>query len=166
MYFKNKGFTLIELLIVIGIIAVLAAFVFVALNPGQRFEDSRNARRWADVNSILEAIKLDQVDNGGTYFSDLEDLTSSLYYQIGTGESCNDTCSNPTVVLQTACIDLEELADDGYLPAVPTDPNASGASEDETRYYLMKGSSGTLTVGSCSEETGSNSSVPQIQVSR
>jgi prepilin-type N-terminal cleavage/methylation domain-containing protein len=34
---KNKGFTLIELLIVIGIIAVLAAFVFVALNPGARF---------------------------------------------------------------------------------------------------------------------------------
>jgi hypothetical protein len=115
---------------------------------------------------LLSAIKLDQVDNGGTYFDDLEDLTASLYYQIGAGGSCSDTCANPTVILQTDCIDFEELVDDGYLPAVPTDPNASGASDDETRYYLMKSSTGTITIGACGEELGSNSSIPQITVSR
>jgi prepilin-type N-terminal cleavage/methylation domain-containing protein len=166
MYLKNKGFTLIELLIVVGIIAVLAAFVFVALNPGARFEDSRNARRWADVNLLMSAIKLDQVDNGGDYFEALELLPASYYYQIGACGSCSATCANPTVILQSACIDFEELVDDGYLPAVPTDPNASGASDDETRYYIMKSSSGTITVGSCSEELGSNSSIPWIYVSR
>ncbi len=163
---RAAGFTLVELLIVIGIIAILAAFAFVALNPLARFQDARNAKRWADINAILSAIKMDQIDNGGDYMGDIADLTNNLYYQIGNGGSCNDTCLNPTVVLQIDCIDLEELVDDGYLPSVPIDPNDTNAGEDETRYYLVKSSNGTVTVGSCSEEKGSNSVIPPIQVSR
>ncbi|MCD4761647.1 type II secretion system GspH family protein, partial [bacterium] len=82
---KQQGFTLIELLIVIGVIAILAALAFVALNPLARFQDARNAERWSDVNAILGAIKLDQVDNGGTYNDVIVALTSDLYYQIGAG---------------------------------------------------------------------------------
>ena len=33
---NKKAFTLIELIIVIAIIAILAAFSFVAINPGKR----------------------------------------------------------------------------------------------------------------------------------
>jgi prepilin-type N-terminal cleavage/methylation domain-containing protein len=164
--FIKSGFTLVELLIVITVLGVLAGLVFVALNPLERFQDSRNAKRWADVNLILSAIKLDQIDNGGSYMGDINDLSSDLYYQVGNGSSCNDTCANPTVILQTDCIDIEELVDDGYLPSVPIDPNDSNAGEDETRYYLVKGSNGTITVGSCSEEKGSNSVIPSIVVSR
>ena len=61
----NKGFTLIELLIVIAIIAILAAVVFVSLDPLTRFQDARDARRWTDVDAVLSAMKLDQVDQGG-----------------------------------------------------------------------------------------------------
>ena len=49
---ENKGFTLLELLIVIAVLAVLAGVLFVALNPASRLEDSRNAKRWTDVNAI------------------------------------------------------------------------------------------------------------------
>ena len=157
---------MIELLIVIGVIAVLASLAFVALNPLARFQDSRNAQRWTDVNAVLSAIKLHQVDNDGTYLSDITDLTADLYYQIGAGSSCNDTCSSPTVVLQSSCLDLSGLTDDGYLTSVPIDPNATGATEDETRYYIVKHSSGSITVGSCSEEKGSNSTTQAISVSR
>ncbi|EKD47532.1 MAG: hypothetical protein ACD_66C00019G0006, partial [uncultured bacterium] len=42
----KKGFTLIELLIVIAIIAILAAAIFVALDPVTRFQEARDARRY------------------------------------------------------------------------------------------------------------------------
>ncbi len=169
-YFNKKrnivGFTLIELLIVIGILAILAALAFVALNPLARFQDSRNARRWADVNAILSAARLYQVDNDGTHLSAIGDLTADYYYQIGAGDTCNDACSTPTVTLQSDCVDLEELADEKYITSVPIDPNATGASEDETRYYLVKQTGGIIIVGSCSEEQGSDSTTQSISVSR
>ncbi|KKR90333.1 MAG: hypothetical protein UU36_C0007G0005 [Candidatus Uhrbacteria bacterium GW2011_GWE2_41_1153] len=62
----KKGFTLIELLIVIAIIAILAAAIFVALDPVTRFQEARDARRYNDLNNTLTAVVTDQVDNGGT----------------------------------------------------------------------------------------------------
>ena len=164
---KNLGFTLIELLIVIGVIAILASLAFVALNPLARFQDSRNTQRRTDVNTILSAIKLYQVDNEGVYPDAVNNLTADLYYQIGGGDSCSYTCSNPTVVLQTSCVDLEDLLDSGYIAdAIPHDPSASGADEDHTYYYLVRMTSGSIQVGACSEELGSASAAPQIMVTR
>jgi prepilin-type N-terminal cleavage/methylation domain-containing protein len=161
-----RGFTLIELLIVIAVIAILAAFAFVALNPLARFEDARNVQRWADVNAYMEAIKLWQVDHGGAYFDAINNLAAGAYYQIGVGDECNTTCSNPTIILQELCADMEELIDGGYLAEILIDPNASGADEDETRYYISKFDTGAIIVGSCSEEQGSNSSIPDISTKR
>ncbi len=166
----QKGFTLIELLIVIGVMAILTTVVFVALNPAGRFQDSRNARRWTDVNAILTAIKLDQVDNGGYYLDpEIEtDLTDDTYYQIGesTLSDCADTCSNPTITLQATCVDLLDLVTEGYLSDVPIDPYESTATSDNTGYYLYKFSSGQMLVGSCFEEQGTAASIPTIEVSR
>lgn len=164
--FQKKGFTLIELLIVVAIIAILAALAFVALNPLERFQDAHNAQRWSDVNAVIQAIKLYQLDNNGAHLGDIDDLTAALYYQVGTGDSCNDTCSNPTVVLQTDCVDLTGLVDAGYIPSVPIDPSDTNAGADETRYYIMKASTGVITIGACSEQQGSDSSVQAISVSR
>ena len=162
-----KGFTLIELLIVIAVIAILAAIVFVALDPLARFQDSRNARRWADVNSMLGAIKLHQIDNGGAYLASITAMTDNTYYQIGDAViGCNDSCANPSVTLQAACVNILDLIDGGYMAAIPIDPNATGKSDSETGYYLYKYNSGQLSVGSCHEELGSNSAVPAIEVSR
>ncbi|RLC38574.1 hypothetical protein DRH27_01940 [Candidatus Falkowbacteria bacterium] len=164
---NNKGFTLIELLIVVAVIAILAAIVFVALDPLARFQDSRNARRWADVNSMLGAIKLDQVDNGGAYITTITAMEDNTYYQIGDAVTgCDDSCANPSVTLQPACVDILGLIGEGYMAAIPIDPNATGKSDSETGYYLYKYDSGQLSVGSCHEELGSNSSVPPIEVSR
>lgn len=162
----KKGFTLIELLIVIAVLAILAGIVMVALNPKARFEDSRNARRVSDVDAIVGAIKMFQVDNGGDYIANLDDATADMYYQIGLGSSCNDTCMGGNIILQQDCLDIEELTDNGYLPSVPVDPGDQAATEDETRYYIVKKSTGTVEVGACSPELGSNSEIQPIAVSK
>ncbi len=64
---NKKGFTLIELLIVIGIIAILAAAVIIAINPGRQFEQARNATRWSHMNSIVNAVYSYAIDNQGTF---------------------------------------------------------------------------------------------------
>lgn len=145
----RKGFTLIELLIVIAIIVVLAAAVFVALNPAKRFADARNARRQTDVASILSALKTDEVDNGGTYLASVDGLTDALNYVIGTNDSgCNTGCGALTT--QSACVDLTELATQGYLGSIPFDPSSGSAEFSD--YYLSRSAAGTLTVGACDAE--------------
>ncbi len=162
----NNGFTLVELLIVIAVLAILAGIVMVALNPKARFEDSRNTRRVSDIDAIISALKIFQIDNAGNYIANLEDATADMYYQIGLGSNCNDTCVSGNIVLQTDCLDIEELTDVGYLPSVPIDPGDQAATEDETRYYIVKKSTGAVEVGACSPELGSNSSILPISISR
>ena len=84
-----KGFTLIELLLVIGIIAILAVAVFVALNPAKRFADARDARRESDVETILSALHQYNIDQKGVFPTDFP-LLSHQEMMIGTG---TDGCS-------------------------------------------------------------------------
>ena len=175
MFVKNKksgaGFTLIELLIVIAIIAILASVIFVALNPLDRFRDSRDAARYTDVESIAHAIELDQVDNGGEYMSTIQNMVTGTFYMIvdGNGSSAmsygcddNDTYCDANVGGDGYCVDLDELVDQGYLGDIPVAPNHAGANvtwddgnsgEDEgTGYTLRRNLNGTITVQSCDSE--------------
>ncbi|OGC49024.1 hypothetical protein A2W32_02870 [candidate division WWE3 bacterium RBG_16_37_10] len=54
---KLKGFTLIELLIVIAILGILAAAVLVAINPGKRTRQARDAQRKNDIGSLATELQ-------------------------------------------------------------------------------------------------------------
>jgi type IV pilus assembly protein PilA len=64
---KKSGFTLIEILVVIGLIAILATIVIIAINPARQFSQARNTQRTSNVNAILNAIGQRIADNKGTF---------------------------------------------------------------------------------------------------
>jgi prepilin-type N-terminal cleavage/methylation domain-containing protein len=103
---SEKGFTLIELLVVIGIIAVLAAIVLIAINPARQFAQARDAQRSSNVNAILNAIGQYIADNKGEIPSGIPN---------GTAAEINATLCSRLV--------------DTYLPALPTDPDSSSEGE-------------------------------------
>lgn len=164
--FKDrKGFTLVELIIVIAIIAILAAGIFVAVDPARRLHETRNARRRSDVTNILDALVKYQADNGGTHYSTVAALTNDLYYVVGSSTSgCNSTCGAQTT--EAACVNLNALPA-SYLAIMPIDP--SSGSLANTDYYLRKGSAGNLTIGSCDPEgegVGGAGTPPAVSVAR
>ena len=156
---KKRGFTLIELLIVIAIIAILAAVAFVALDPLSRFQDARDSARWADVNALISAVRVHQVDNKGLYLDSIKTAAVSTELMIGDGvavDACNTGCA--AVSAATDCVNLTGLVTGGYLGEMPVSPDGDHAgpawSANYSGYYLLKNPNGSVTVGACESEGG------------
>jgi len=140
---RNKGFTLIEILVVIGIIAILAAIVLIAINPARQFAQANNSQRNANVNALLNAIGQYMADNKG----DLPDVP------------------DPGEVDEALCNDLVPT----YIPAIPTDPksNSDGASINtcadvdagDVDYNTSVDADGRVTVSAPNAELGATISV-------
>lgn len=125
----RRGFTLIELLLVIGIIAILASIVIVAINPTKQLNDARNAQRRSDVNTILNAVYQYAIDNNGTIPSDIA-LTTKQVCVTGAA-SCAGGAN------------LSALTG-SYLVRIPNDPlstTGTGAG-----YWISKDANGRITV--------------------
>lgn len=110
----QQGFTLIELLVVIGIIAVLAAIVLIAINPARQFRLANDSERSSEVNAILSAIGQFTVDTKGN-------LPGGI----------------PTTDPENISQDEADLCDalvPTYLSALPVDPTTGddpGTDEDD-----------------------------------
>jgi type IV pilus assembly protein PilA len=102
---NHRGFTLIEILIVIGIIAILAGIVLVAINPARQFRQANNAQRESNVNAILNAIGQYTVDNKGTLPPEIQGDEDTISGVAGDDDS-----------------DLCDVLVPKYLPALPVDP--------------------------------------------
>ena len=142
----QQGFTLIELLVVIGIIAVLAAIVLIAINPARQFAQARNAQRSSNLNAILNAYGQQLADNKGV------------------------SCVSGVPTAPTAAADIKNgVADFGcltptYISQLPYDPIASGAgwtssSNYDTKYFAQYDSAGRLTITAPSAELSQTISV-------
>ncbi len=137
----KRGFTLIEILLVIGIIAVLATVVIVALDPATRFKNARDARRLSDIQSILSAVQQYIVDNKGVLPSGI-DATERQIGSTTSGCALSGNCG----VTVDSCIDMStDLS--RYLKSIPSDPSTGSAGT--THYSIIANGNGIVTVTSC-----------------
>ena len=148
----RRGFTLIELLLVIGIIAILAAIVIVAINPTKQLGDARNAQRRADVNTILNAVYQYSIDNTGNLPATIT-LVETGVCTAGTDLACvTDPASDPKLVVLAP----ELTTSAKYLVAIPQDTKATAPNSG---YKIKKDANGRITVSAPLAEQGATISV-------
>lgn len=116
-----RGFTLIEILVVIGIIAVLAAVVIIAINPARQFAQARNSQRQSNVTTILNAIGQNIADNKGIFTC--------------TGE--DDEIDGTDRVIGSDGVDLETCLVPTYIPQMVFDPEVDEDDSDEDTGYTI-----------------------------
>jgi len=115
---KDSGFTLIELLIVIAIIAILAAAVIIAVNPGEQLSKARDATRERHVQALESALYVYQYDNG--------------IFPAGITSTLTEICN--TNIEEVVCGDLTDLSgiEIGSIPVNPL-----GGIDDNGTGYLV-----------------------------
>ena len=149
----SRGFTLIEILVVIGIIAVLASVVLVAINPSRQFKLARDSQRVSNVNALLNAIGQNIAEHHGVFYCDtavtsLPTDPTILKFTAGSTGVNYGPCLVPT-----------------YISLLAFDPGATGAhyastTDYDTGYKISQDTLGRVTVSAEGEIT------PVISVTR
>lgn len=145
-----RGFSLIEILVAMGIIAVLAGIVLVAVNPSRQFMLARDSQRRANVAAILSAVGQNIAEHHGVFICDEEPFEIPFV----------------VTTIKKDGVDLARCVVPDYITSMPFDPSASGAhfvdlDEYNTEYSIVKDNdTGRITVSAPHAEIdGSNISL-------
>lgn len=133
-----RGFTLIEILLAIGILAILATAVIIAINPARQFAEARDAQRWSDVHAIMNAIYQYSVGHKGALPPDMP--TDNNFLEICRTNA--DTC--------IGLYAMRSLTEDSkYLTAIPIDPACVDGCNDTpngTGYFVTANTDGRIDI--------------------
>jgi type IV pilus assembly protein PilA len=142
---SRRGFTLIEILVVIGIIAVLAAVVLVAINPARQFKLARDSQRVSNITAILNAVGQNMAEHKGVFTCG----TSTLSLPASSTPIANDSSISSK-------IDMHDCLIPNYISSLPFDQNKTGAyyhsqSDYNTGYSISEDSNGRVTISAVAE---------------
>ena len=142
---KNEGFTLIEVLVVIGIIAVLASVVLIAINPSRQFKLARDLQRSTNLDAILNAIHQNISEHKGIFVcSGVARAVPTVFTRV----KSSTVSSDPG--------DIANCLVPNYIASLPFDPSLVGAhfastTDYDTGYDLYMNSDGRLVASSTGE---------------
>lgn len=148
-YRSLKGFTLLEILLVVGIIAILAGVVILAINPNKQLASVRNVQRKANLAEINKALYQYYIDNSRYPVS----ITSTLTEICNTGATTTGHSINCT-----GLADLSYLVPT-YLVSIPTDPQPTASS---TKYSVMKDVANKIALSATQAELSTTVSLGNV----
>ena len=145
---KKSGFTLIEVLVVIGIIAVLAAVVLVAVNPARQFKLARDSQRTSNVQAILSAVGQNISEHKGLFTCTDSNISIPIVSTLIADKNKTSTTT----------IDIAPCVVPDYISSLPYDPSGTSTSyvtDDNynTGYYISQDENGRITVSANGELT-------------
>ncbi len=132
-----KGFTALEVILVVAVLALAAAILVLASNPGAAIVEARNSQRSDAVANVADALRSYADDHADDWPVALPDVP-------------DDICRTPSPSCR-GVVDLAFLVDGAYLTAIPVDPTATTTT---TTGYLVVQNGDTVTVSAPAAERG------------
>lgn len=135
---------MLEVLLVVAALAILAGIVILALNPTKQLAETRNAQRWVDVNTVLNAVYQYSIDAGSI--------------PAGINTTSTEICATGASGC-TALINLSELTtNETYLTSIPDDPSGT-CNANGVCYEISKSANNRVTVTASDAELSATISV-------
>jgi len=138
-----------DIFITLAAIGLLVFVMIFWMDPDKRMAEARNAQRFSNAESILNAVKLYQIDHKG----EMPPGIDSRYRMLGSADSgCSVPCGIGAIKTTESCIDMRETLG-GYLKNIPIDP-LYGDTERSFYAVAQTGEGKAVRVVSCGSELG------------